>query len=72
MLDAFMGLFYTFFVTLAILYGLKIIRSIFCGRWSAGFKEAQEAGKWKLEAIPQHTWSVTNPVVPPVDPAVGP
>jgi len=59
MLDAFMGFFYTFLVTLVILYSLKVVRSVFYKTWSAGFKEAQEeqgARKWKLEAIPQHTW----------------
>ena len=59
MLDAFMGFFYTFLVTLVILYGLTIIRFAFCRTWSTGFKEAQEdqgPRRWKLEAIPQHTW----------------
>lgn len=59
MLDAFMGFLYTFVVTLLILYCLKVIRSMYYRAWSAGFQEAQEgheARKWKLEAIPQHTW----------------
>lgn len=36
MLNAFMGFFYTFVVTLAILYGLKFIRLV------TTFKEAEE------------------------------
>jgi hypothetical protein len=63
MLDAFMGFFYTLFVTLAILFGMKIVRSILIRKWDAGFKEAEKDSKeakkhrkWKLEATPQHLW----------------
>jgi len=51
MLDAFAGLFYTFFMTLAILYGLKILRRIFCRR-----EPLFEPVLDKLEATVQHTW----------------
>jgi hypothetical protein len=60
MLDAFMGLFYTFFVTLAILYSLKVVRSIFRREWSAGFKKPKEKRRWRLEALPQHAWRDTT------------
>ena len=60
MLDAFMGLFYTFFTTLAILYGLKAVRSIFKGKWAQVFSQADEDRKLKLEATPQHAWRVTT------------
>jgi hypothetical protein len=60
MLDAFMGLFYTFFTTLAILYSLKAVRSIFKGKWAPVFKNANKKGRWKLEATPQHAWKETS------------
>jgi hypothetical protein len=64
MLDAFMGLFYTFFTTLAILCGLKAIHSIFIGKgkWVPLFKDANKKRRRKLEATPQHAWKI---VVPP-------
>ena len=52
MLDAFAGLFYTFFMTLAILYGLKILRGIFRWRWDPLFEQVRD----ELEATVQHTW----------------
>jgi hypothetical protein len=55
MLDAFAGLFYTFFMTLAILYGLKILRSIFNCRWEPLFEKGKPV-RDKLEATVQHTW----------------
>jgi len=60
MLDAFAGLFYTFFTTLAILYGLKTVRSIAIRKWMAPvFGDAKKKRRWKLEAIPQHAWRDT-------------
>ena len=59
MLDAFMGLFYTLFTTLAILYGLKVVRSIWKWKWAPVFQQADEDAKWKLEATPQHAWRET-------------
>lgn len=57
MFDAFAGLFYTFFVTLAILFGLKAVRSIFKRKWMAPiFRDTKEIPRWKLEANPQHIW----------------
>ena len=65
-----MGFFYTLFVTLAILFGMKIIRSIFKRKWDAGFKEtekdskeAKKDRKWKLEATPQHLWREVWPSI---------
>lgn len=55
MLDAFAGLFYTFFMTLAILYGLKILRGILRCRWEPLF-EKDKLVQDKLEATVQHTW----------------
>jgi ammonia channel protein AmtB len=49
MLDAFMGFFYTFVVTLAILYGLKFTRLL------KSFKRV-ETGRLILYATPQHVW----------------
>ncbi len=58
MLDAFMGFFYTLFMTLVILYAMKLVRFIFRpkGGWTAGFAQAGESDRWKLEATPQHLW----------------
>jgi hypothetical protein len=55
MLDAFAGLFYTFFMTLAILYGLKILRSIFRCGWEPVFDKNKPV-RDKLEAAVQYTW----------------
>lgn len=55
MLDAFAGLFYTFFMTLAILCGLRILRGIFGGRWGPLF-ERDKPVRDKLVATVQHTW----------------
>lgn len=60
MLDAFAGLFYTFFTTLAILYGLQAVRSIFKRRWTPVFRDANRNRRWKLEATPQHAWRETT------------
>jgi hypothetical protein len=60
MLDAFMGLFYTFFTTLAILYGLQAVRSISKGRWTPVFRGSNRNRRWKLEATPQHAWRETT------------
>jgi hypothetical protein len=58
MLDAFSGLFYTLFTTLAILFGLKAIRSIFKGKWMAPvFRDNNKSGRLKLKATLQHTWT---------------
>lgn len=54
MLDAFMGLFYTFFTTIAILYGLKAVHSIFKRGWTPVFREGDGHGRCRLEATPQH------------------
>jgi Amt family ammonium transporter len=55
MLDAFAGLFYTFFMTLAILYGLKMLRSIFRGRWEPVF-DKNKLVQDELEATVQYIW----------------
>ncbi|KAH8747820.1 ammonium transporter AmtB-like domain-containing protein [Hyaloscypha sp. PMI_1271] len=56
MLDAFAGFFYTLFTTLAILYGLKGVRSIFKRKWMAPvFTGNNTNRRWKLEATPQHS-----------------
>lgn len=60
MLDAFMGLFYTFVTTLLILYGLKAVRSIFKRSWAPVFKKAETERRWNLEATPQHVWRETS------------
>jgi hypothetical protein len=54
MLDAFMGLFYTFFTTLAILFGLKAVHSIYKRGWAPVFRKADDDRRWRLEATPQH------------------
>jgi len=54
MLDAFMGLFYTFFTTIAILYGLKAVHSIFKRGWTPVFREGDGHRRWRLEATRQH------------------
>jgi len=54
MLDAFMGLFYTFLTTLLILYGLKIVHSIYKRRWAPVFSKSDDDRRWRLEATPQH------------------
>ena len=59
MLDAFAGFFYTLFTTLAILYGLKAVRSIFKGKWTTVFAEVNRNRRWKLEATRQHAWRET-------------
>ena len=58
MLDAFAGFFYTLFTTLAILFGLKGVRSIFKRQWWAPVftTETNANRRWKLEATPQHSW----------------
>ena len=60
MFDAFMGLFYTFFTTIAILYGLKAVRSIFKRNWMAPVfgqgDDNNNNNRPKLEATPQHAW----------------
>ncbi|KAE9371133.1 Rh-like protein/ammonium transporter [Stipitochalara longipes BDJ] len=60
MLDAFAGLFYTLFTTLAILYGLKAVRSIFKKKWTPVFKNVNKNRRWKLEATRQHAWRETS------------
>ncbi|KAH8755208.1 ammonium transporter AmtB-like domain-containing protein [Hyaloscypha sp. PMI_1271] len=55
MLDAFAGLLYTFFVTMAILYGLKILRSIFRCRWEPVF-DSKRPVQDKIEATVQYMW----------------
>jgi hypothetical protein len=53
MLDAFAGLFYTFFMTLAILCGLKILLLLrFRGSWTPLFESVQH----RLEATAQQKW----------------
>ena len=62
MLDAFAGFFYTLFTTLAILYGLQAVQSIFKGKWTPAFEEVPEGERkkrWKLEATRQHAWKET-------------
>jgi hypothetical protein len=54
MLDAFMGLFYTFSTTLTILYGLKAVHSIYKKKWVPVFTNANDDRKWRLEATPPH------------------
>jgi hypothetical protein len=61
MLDAFAGFFYTLFTTLAILFCLKAVRSIFKGKWMAPvFTDTNTNRRWKLEATPQHSWRQTS------------
>lgn len=55
MADAFAGLFYTFFVTMAILYGLKILRSIFRCHWEPVF-DSNRPVQDKIEATVQYIW----------------
>jgi Amt family ammonium transporter len=50
MLDAFIGLFYAFFITLAILFGLKAFRSIFKRKWALVFINEIRNREWRLEA----------------------
>jgi len=59
MLDAFAGLFYTFFVTMAILYGLKLIRCIFHCRLEPVF-DSKRPVQDKIEATVQYTWKEEN------------
>ena len=60
MLDAFSGLFYTLFTTLAILFGLKAVWSIFRKKWSSVFADVNRNRRWKLEATRQHAWRETS------------
>jgi len=56
LLDVLAGFSYTLCMTTVILYGLKVVRFILRGKWSAGFKVLQKPGRWKLEAMPQTEW----------------
>ena len=51
-----MGFFYTLFMTLAILYALKVVRFVCRREWKMGFERAVMPGKFVLEPTIQHEW----------------
>jgi len=55
-LDVLAGFWFTFAMTIIILYGLKLLHMILRRTRSAGFEKLQKAGRWKLEATPQNEW----------------